>query len=1226
MNMKKINLFVILFTFLGIGSNAFAAWEGSGEGTNVGGTWYVLYNQSGEINTIGSKEFSLSGPGAQLTFTGTRSMRTGVGKLKVTDGVNSSLLFDENPGEATWGGVNAINYGPFNVNVNATTIKFYTETGATYKKQFSNVNVTMAQYIENPSITNVALGTGLVNSADASSSTAIAWCNIPAMTYEITGEDKGQFSVSVAGNAAAGKYGTATFTVKYKHDKVGEHTATLTVKDSYGNYNKSVSLSGETVKNDNAISWNAAEGWKDWNETLTINATSNNTDEGAVINFESSNTEYASIADGVITFHEAGAGKSVTIKATQAESAHFKAAAPVVKTFHIKSQQVLVWDAEVVNPNMSLGANRDITGYAVPQLETVVPVVYASANTDIISVEGNTLTANAVGEVLITASIAASEQHRAAEISKTFVVKEKESVVVKQGDAIIEQNGVLTLHLGEESGVVTSSNTANTLQVQIANEAVARYNTETKKIEAVAVGQTTLTLTQEAIAEYLAYKNEVTLKVELVENTLAVAAAEVTKYVDEELADFIIAGNSDAAISVESSDPTIAYYDAEAGKVLIPNSEAKSFKETLVTITVSQPATATIGAAEKQIALTVKKYENVIKVNGQTNYAATLAPAHTLAVAFTANNPAGMDSIAQERGEKNATLADGKVSANYITGTAEWSLFQFETYKYQEAKATFTVKVERQAEATDCEILYVKEEGGAKLGNYFHEHKWDADNIAGVLTFEAKKGSDISVGVKLSAEELVDGVWTDVQGGSYNSDDLKTSYAGKKLTLNPKAKGIRFYSAGSYQNYVKEIHITRYARLSAGAAEFNVLPTEVGEATIKVDYSLANGGDLKIVSDKDYFTFEPSVISNVDCKNGSANVKVRFTAPEEEGDHLANITVFNGVYSATAQVVGHVKKVTPAISWNDFAMPFGENVALGATADPAADILYELVDAETNVLHIEDGKIYADNAGTAQVKAYIESSVKFNVTEKVITVTVNQAQQTIEWTQELPEIKAGDEPFQLVATASSGLDVTFESSDPTIAYIDAENKLHAVATGEITIVAKQAGTDNIAAVETAPRALTILPGVDIDPVEPGDTRKKQTIVWDVESLELTLEADGMEIYAITQDASTNADLELEVYFVSSDSTVAYVENDIYGTILAVKKAGTVVITAVQEGNATYQPAYASKTFTITDPSDPGTATACEEIEGAKAVKIFRDGQIFILRANKVYTASGLLVK
>nr|MCR4881333.1 hypothetical protein [bacterium] len=187
--------------------------------------------------------------------------------------------------------------------------------------------------------------------------------------------------------------------------------------------------------------------------------------------------------------------------------------------------------------------------------------------------------------------------------------------------------------------------------------------------------------------------------------------------------------------------------------------------------------------------------------------------------------------------------------------------------------------------------------------------------------------------------------------------------------------------------------------------------------------------------------------------------------------------------------------------------------------------------------------------------------------------------------------------------------------------IDAENKLHAVATGEITIVAKQAGTDNIAAVETAPRALTILPGVDIDPVDPGDTRKKQTIVWEVESLELTLAADGMEMYAISQE---NPDLE--VYFVSSDSTVAYVATDDFGSILAIQKAGTVVITAVQDGNETYLPAYSSKTFTIVDSSDPGTATACEEIPAAKAVKIFRDGQIFILRADKVYTASGLLVK
>ena len=1225
--MKKINFLTILFAFLGISSNAFAAWEGSGEGTLVDGVWYVVYQNDYEtLNTIETgPTIDLLGPGARLSYEakGSSSLTgAGVKYFNYSFRLNGSSDWKDVSQSLTTG---YVGYGA-DLSTDVNAIRFLTKTGSTYTKNVRNIRVTMAQYVEAPSKSSVAFGSAKVNAADASSTFTIAWCNVPAMTYEITGEDKGQFSVSVANNAAAGKYNTATFTVKYKHDKVGEHTATLTVKDTYGNYNKSISLSGTTVKNNNAITWNAAEGWKDWDETLTLSATSDNTDEGAVINFESSNTEYASIADGVVTFHEAGAGKSVKITATQAESDHFYAANSVVKTFNIKYQQVLAWDAEVVNPNMAVGAERDITGYAVPQLETTVPVVYSSANSAIISVDGNTLTANAIGNVEITASIAADEQHRAAEISKTFVVKEKESAVVKQGDAIIEQNGVLTLHLGEESGVIASSNTEKALQVLIADESIARYNKETKKIEPVAVGQTTLTLSQEASTEYLPYANEVTLKVELVENTLAVVATEITKYVDEELVDFIIAGNSDAAISVESSDPTIAYYDEENAKVVIPNSEAKSFKETVVTLTVSQEATALIGAAEKKIALTVKKYENVIKVNGQTNYAVTLAPAHSLAIAFVANNPAAMDSIAQESGEKNATLVDGNVEANYIPGTAKWSVFQFETYKYQAAKATFSVKVERQAEATDCYVL--NEPNEQKESKTF-----DLSGKGAVLSVEVRRSwGDVSASCSIygispsGAETLIESPSWDDNYKKVTADISSADYTKIKITL----------SGGVNTKYFKNLTVTRASYLNAGAAEFNVLPTEVGEATIKVDYNLSNGGDLKIVSDKDYFSFEPSVIKNVDCKNGSATVKVRFTAPEEEGDHLANITIFNGVYTATAQVVGHVKKVTPTITWADFAIPFGENAALNATCSPANEILYELVDPETNVLHIEDGKIYADNAGTAKVKAYTENSVKYNEAEKVISVTVNQAPQTIEWTQELPELKAGDEPFQLVAVASSGLDVTFETSDPAIAYVDAENKLHAVASGEVTITAKQAGTNNIAAVESAPRAMTIQAAVIIDPVDPGDTRKKQQIYWDFgsgyeEGEEIDLkdyEGESIYIYAEARDANNNY-LGLEFELVSMDSTIAYADNagdgEFYFYPLAV---GTVVITAIQPGNAEYQPVASSKTFVIVDSREPANpSTGCENVEaGEKAVKIFRDGQIFILRGEKVYTPSGLLVK
>ena len=131
-------------------------------------------------------------------------------------------------------------------------------------------------------------------------------------------------------------------------------------------------------------------------------------------------------------------------------------------------------------------------------------------------------------------------------------------------------------------------------------------------------------------------------------------------------------------------------------------------------------------------------------------------------------------------------------------------------------------------------------------------------------------------------------------------------------------------------------------------------------------------------------------------------------------------------------------------------------------------------------------------------------------------------------------------------------------------------------------------------------------------------KQTQIIVWEVESLGSIEIGDNM--------LELQAEAVLKVYYTSSDSTIAYVNEQNYVVAL---KAGEVTITARQDGNETYKAAEpVSKTLTVVAKENQGghDATAVDETEAQpKAVKVLRGNQVFIIRGDRTYTAQGQLV-
>lgn len=140
----------------------------------------------------------------------------------------------------------------------------------------------------------------------------------------------------------------------------------------------------------------------------------------------------------------------------------------------------------------------------------------------------------------------------------------------------------------------------------------------------------------------------------------------------------------------------------------------------------------------------------------------------------------------------------------------------------------------------------------------------------------------------------------------------------------------------------------------------------------------------------------------------------------------------------------------------------------------------------------------------------------------------------------------GNAPFALGATASSGLTVTYTSSNPAVLSISGGNAT-VVGAGSAIITAHQAGNATFSPADDVPQTVNV-------------AKAAQTITFGA----LSSKAAGSGAVALTATASSG----LAVSYVSSAPSIA----SISGTNITPVAAGTANITASQAGNANYNAA------------------------------------------------------
>jgi hypothetical protein len=124
-------------------------------------------------------------------------------------------------------------------------------------------------------------------------------------------------------------------------------------------------------------------------------------------------------------------------------------------------------------------------------------------------------------------------------------------------------------------------------------------------------------------------------------------------------------------------------------------------------------------------------------------------------------------------------------------------------------------------------------------------------------------------------------------------------------------------------------------------------------------------------------------------------------------------------------------------------------------------------------------------------------------------LTINKAEQTIEWEQELDDLKAGDNVL-LTANASSGLPITYTIDNSTIAEIYSigdKTYLDCISGGKLNIVAVQLGNNNYYSTPRARKIVVIQDGGYVDVVKGDVNNDGKADISDVVAVINTMAGD-----------------------------------------------------------------------------------------------------------------------
>ena len=755
--------------------------------------------------------------------------------------------------------------------------------------------------------------------------------------------------------------------------------------------------------------------------------------------------------------------------------------------------QTLTWDNEPIDPNMTLGSTLNISATATSAL----PVTYTSSAPDIISVNGNTLTANKVGTAVITASQAGDCTFAPAEnITKEFTVNDKATPVFWLNNNPDQTEADLKVG---ESITINIENTTDALQVTCGDELA--YTTGEGVLTVTALAATdnaTITLTQPKTATIFSATRTFTLHI--TKNTATLTHNLLTDYhVDDEIVftDLYTATNSEVEVSVLSSDEAV---------IKVEGDRLHAVGAGTATITISQAENYKWIALSTEQTVTVSKHANTIvwSFAGENADSKTLSYNETIAVACTSDNTDTESSpiaITQTAGEDIATYnaEQQTITASYHNGTATWTVSQPENYKYLAAEATITVTVAPQT--ANC--YAVEDPDSHSIGWHSNSDgiEYTLNGIGETLSIDVWKENaatnEITIyGYNNSGNETT--------LATYSAGSLSTSASTKTVALSEDIVRIKVKAGGTLNKHFRNLYITRKQVLTPSSKTITLPTISLGNrSTQSFDLQWSTCADvIKLVSSNPRrFTLDKKEISAA-AGAGTETITITYSSDVLEENATSTITIYTPYQNITLTAVGTTERKKQALSWaeewrqDNPTIRIGETItnAVTTSAESGSLPIHYYSDNEEVIKVSDDNLSFTAVAeGSATITAKQDGNDEWapDSVKKTFTVTAKKLQYIV-WEQDFAHLTTDDIVNSIPLTAkvqvlndkeecidadSRTALVTYKVANENIASITADNQLSLLAEGKTTITASVPGDDTYEAVTLTMR-LIIRPAAD----------------------------------------------------------------------------------------------------------------------------------------------------